>query len=107
MANGTRWPEGQTTSQADERLLEAITQAMAWHFWIPKERISVEVSDGWISLRGNVEWLFQKQGAEDAVCKVEGVRGITNNIEVDLREPTRYYPHPASPWGGKHYKTGR
>ena len=42
--------------------------------------IKVEVDNGWITLRGAVEWQYQKRDAERAVRNLCGVKGITDEI---------------------------
>lgn len=42
----------------------------------------MKVQNGWITLSGNVEWQYQKLGAEQAVRKLSGVVGVTNFIAV-------------------------
>jgi osmotically-inducible protein OsmY len=44
--------------------------------------IKVEVDDGWITLRGAVEWQYQKRDAERAVRNISGVKGITDEIAL-------------------------
>lgn len=44
--------------------------------------IRVTVSNGWITLEGDVEWNYQKERAENAVRWVKGVKGVINTIEV-------------------------
>jgi osmotically-inducible protein OsmY len=46
------------------------------------ETVQAAVHDGYVSLTGPVQWLFQKSGAEDAVRHVRGVRRVTNYITV-------------------------
>jgi osmotically-inducible protein OsmY len=46
------------------------------------DRIKLVVSNGWITLEGEVEWHFQKERAEDAVRHVKGVKGIINSISI-------------------------
>jgi osmotically-inducible protein OsmY len=46
------------------------------------EKIRVTVSDGWMTLDGEVEWHFQRESAEEAVWRVRGVKGVVNNIQV-------------------------
>jgi osmotically-inducible protein OsmY len=46
------------------------------------EKIRVTVSDGWVTLDGEVEWHFQRESAEEAVWRVRGIKGVVNNIEV-------------------------
>ena len=45
-------------------------------------QIQVVVSNGWITLEGDVEWYYQKQRAEEAVRRVKGVKGVINAIAV-------------------------
>jgi len=95
------------TIAADDRTIEiGVEKALAWHFWIPKDRIRTSVKNGEVVLSGNVEWLFQKTGCEDAVRGVPGVKSVVNRIVVDPRSP-RYYPREVASTEGKHHKGGR
>jgi len=49
--------------------------------------VKVEVSDGWITLRGAVEWQCQKREVERAVRNIRGVSGITDEITL---KPTAF-----------------
>jgi osmotically-inducible protein OsmY len=44
--------------------------------------ISVTVRNGYLTLGGSVEWMYQKMGAERAVKYLRGVRGVFNQIVV-------------------------
>jgi osmotically-inducible protein OsmY len=49
----------------------------------------VTVSRGWVTLKGEVEYGFQKRLAEQAVQRLSGVKGVTNLIVVKPHvEPT-------------------
>ncbi len=51
--------------------------------------IKILVSNGWVTLEGDVEWNYQKERAEAAVRRVKGIKGITNFIMVKPRvEPS-------------------
>ena len=52
------------------------------HVSIPADKITVTVSNGWVTLQGNVDWQYQKALAESAIKKLRGVIGVTDNIEV-------------------------
>jgi osmotically-inducible protein OsmY len=56
-------------------------QALQNRIGIPSG-LSVTVRDGYISLAGGVEWMYQKTAAERAVRYLRGVRGVFNNITV-------------------------
>jgi nucleotide-binding universal stress UspA family protein len=45
----------------------------------------VTVSEGWVTLTGEVDWQYQKLDAEQAVRRLTGVRGMTNHITVKSR----------------------
>lgn len=47
--------------------------------------LTVTVRDGYVSLGGAVEWMYQKDAAERAVRYLRGVRGVFNNITVRPR----------------------
>jgi osmotically-inducible protein OsmY len=47
--------------------------------------IAITVRDGFISLTGSVEWMYQKMSAERAVKYLRGVRGVLNHITLKPR----------------------
>src|SRR5258705_3446522 len=42
------------------------------------EKIKLTISDGSVTLDGEVEWYFQRESAEEAVWRVRGVKGVIN-----------------------------
>jgi len=44
--------------------------------------IRLTMSDGWLTLEGELEWTYQRDRTERAVVGVCGVIGVSNNIEV-------------------------
>jgi osmotically-inducible protein OsmY len=52
---------------------------------VPHDRIKVTVSNGWVTLEGEVEWNFEKNAAENAVRYIPGVKGVSNLIKVKPR----------------------
>jgi osmotically-inducible protein OsmY len=49
---------------------------------VPADKIQLTVSKGWVTLRGEVDWQFQREEAERVVRGIAGVVGITNLITV-------------------------
>ena len=45
--------------------------------------VTVTVSNGWLTLRGTLEWQYQKTAAATAVQNLTGVKGIANEIVVN------------------------
>ena len=44
--------------------------------------LSVTVREGYITLAGTVEWMFQRAAAERAIKYLRGVRGVVNQIVI-------------------------
>jgi osmotically-inducible protein OsmY len=65
----------------------AAANVLSWNVLLPAERIRVEVSGGWVTLEGSVDWRFQRTAAEDCVRTLAGVRGITNLVSVNPSSP--------------------
>jgi osmotically-inducible protein OsmY len=76
-------------SKADERtdadVAAAAVRALEWDALILIDRIDVTVSKGWVTLKGEVEWQFQKQDAERVVRRLSGVKGVSNLLMVKPR----------------------
>ena len=49
---------------------------------IPKGELSISVSDGWITINGNVHHYYQRQAADHVLRHLAGVQGLTNNVTV-------------------------
>lgn len=64
----------------DDEIAERAVNILAWNTLVPKDCTRVKVSDGWITLSGNMKWNYQRQAAENEVRKLNGVTGVTNNI---------------------------
>lgn len=65
----------------DEIAIRAVS-ILAWNTLVPKDCVRVKVSDGWITLSGSVNWNYQRQAAENEVRKLNGVKGVLNNIAL-------------------------
>jgi len=74
-----------SAERTDTDIAAAATRALEWDACVPIEKLDVTVSKGWITLRGDVEWQYQKQDAERVVRRLSGVRGVTNLIIVRPR----------------------
>ena len=71
--------------RSDTDVAQAAVHSMRWNTQVPSDRVTVAVSDGWVTLRGMVDWQYQKDAAESAVRPLAGVRGITNDVTVGPR----------------------
>lgn len=74
-----------TLERSDTDIAQAAVNTLKWNTQVPSDRVSVAVSDGWVTLRGTVDWQYQRDAAEGAVRALAGVRGITNESSVGPR----------------------
>jgi osmotically-inducible protein OsmY len=68
--------------RTDSDIAQAAVNALKWNTMVPADRVSVAVSNGWVTLKGNVDWQYQKQAAARAVRDLTGVRGVGNEVTV-------------------------
>jgi osmotically-inducible protein OsmY len=69
-------------TRTDTDIARAAVEALRRNVNVPEDRIQVEVDHGLITLKGEVNYQFQKQAAEDAVAPLIGVTGVANDIIV-------------------------
>ncbi|MCI0338801.1 MAG: BON domain-containing protein [Acidobacteria bacterium] len=68
--------------RTDPDIAKEAVHALEYRANVPDKDITITVKDGWITLEGEVEWMFQKDSAESAVKFLQGVKGVTNQIKV-------------------------
>jgi len=68
----------------DPDIAKDAVQALQARTGIPSG-LSVTVRDGYVTLAGDVDWMYQKTAAERAVRYLRGVRGLFNHITVRPR----------------------
>ncbi|MEV0731320.1 BON domain-containing protein [Polymorphospora sp. NPDC050346] len=71
--------------RTDSDIADAATRALEWDAFVPVDNIDVTVSAGWVMVRGEVEWEYQRRAAERTVRRLAGVRGVTNGMTVRPR----------------------
>lgn len=69
----------------DTEIAQSALTALNWHYTVPKDRITVTVAKGWVTLDGDVDWNYQKRAAEDAIRNLRGIRGVNNQITLKPR----------------------
>jgi len=73
------------TERTDPDIAAAATHALEWDAGVPPEKVQVTISKGWVTLKGEVEWQYQRDEAEKVVRRLAGVKGVTNLIIVKPR----------------------
>jgi osmotically-inducible protein OsmY len=71
-----------SSERTDSDIAAAAVHALEWDALVPSDRVQVTVSKGWVTLRGEVDWQYQKEDAERVVRRLTGVKGVTNLITV-------------------------
>jgi len=71
--------------RTDTEIAQAAVTALNWNSTIPRDHVTVVVTNGWITLNGPLDWQYQKDAALHAVHELTGVRGVTNQITVRPR----------------------
>jgi len=74
-----------SSERTDADLAAAVVRALEWDAFVPVEKVHVTVSKGWVTLKGEVEWQYQKVDAERVIRRIAGVRGVTNLLTVKPR----------------------
>ncbi|PYV69962.1 MAG: ornithine aminotransferase, partial [Acidobacteria bacterium] len=71
-----------SVERTDPDIAAAAVRALEWDAFVPSEKVKATVSKGWVTLKGEVEWQYQKEDAERVVRRLAGVKGVTNLITV-------------------------
>ena len=66
----------------DDDIARQATNVISWDIEVPKDRVKIKIEKGWVTLRGDVDWRFQKQAAEADLRNLFGVMGVSNAIQV-------------------------
>ena len=66
----------------DAEIRGAALQRLSWDSEIPGDYLDVHVDDGWLTLKGDVDFQFQSDLAFDDVSRLHGLTGVTNEIKV-------------------------
>jgi osmotically-inducible protein OsmY len=75
------------SARTDTELAQAVRRALEWDVFVPDEKISSTVSDGWVTLEGALDRWSQRDDAERAVRNLTGVRGVINKITLNVTKP--------------------
>jgi osmotically-inducible protein OsmY len=71
-----------TPGRTDTELAHAVRNALMWDVFVPAARVQSTVSDGVVTLEGELDSWIQRVDAEKAVRNLAGVRSVRNQIVV-------------------------
>ena len=75
-------------SQMDDVQMRVLN-ALHWDYAVPRNRLKVEVENGWVTMSGQVDLPYQRSCAESDVRNVAGVVGVINHISLAANGPDR------------------
>ena len=73
--------------RTDEDIARTPCDHLEWNYLVP-DTVKVQVTDGWVTLKGTTEWQYQREEAEKAVRPLVGVKGVFNEIAVTPKVST-------------------
>jgi osmotically-inducible protein OsmY len=76
-----------SAGRTDTEIAQAVRTALEWDVLVPDKRIQSTVSTGHVTLTGTVDYWSQRDDAERVVRNLDGVRAITNQIELRPSHP--------------------
>jgi osmotically-inducible protein OsmY len=59
-----------------------VLNALYWDLAVPRDRLKVDVENGWVTVSGMVDLPYQRSCAESDAKGVPGVVGVTNLIRL-------------------------
>lgn len=71
--------------RSDTDIAISAEHALKWNTLIPADTIRIVVDNGWVTLRGEVAWDYQRRTVEKAIRPLMGVVGISNEITLRVR----------------------
>jgi len=83
VANDINVRLGNAFQRNDPDIAQAAVSALRWNTVVPDDSITLTVSNGWVTLKGHVDWKYQSTAAADSVRDLIGVRGVTNAITIE------------------------
>jgi osmotically-inducible protein OsmY len=67
----------------DSEIAQAALTALKWNTLVPEDGITITVSNGFVTLKGKVDWEYQRRAALKSVRDLAGVRGVANTISLE------------------------
>ena len=71
--------------RTDTEIAQAAVTALKWNSVIPDNRVTITVTKGWLTLKGALDWQYQKDAAARTVRDLTGVKAVSNEITVKPR----------------------
>lgn len=66
----------------DSDVAAQVRAALKWDVDVPEEKVEVIVRNGTVTLKGKVDYWYQKKSAGDTISRITGVAAVNNHITV-------------------------
>ena len=71
--------------RSDTDVAHSAVAALRANVQVQADTVEVRVDDGWLILKGEVDWHYQREAAASCVRHLRGVRGVSNLITLKTR----------------------
>lgn len=71
--------------RSDSEIAAAVEQALRSQNLLPANHVQVSVENGWVTLRGEVDWDYQRKSIEKAIRPLVGVVGLSDYITLEAQ----------------------
>ncbi len=85
VANDLEVKPGDRFARTDTEIAGAVRNALEWDALVPNELVQSTVTDGWVTLEGDVDYWREREDAECAILRLTGVVGVINNLKIRKR----------------------
>ena len=82
VANDIEVSPGDGFRRSDAEIAAAVRSMLEWDALVPDEQIQSTVSDGWVTLEGEVSNGRERNDAEKVIRRLSGVVGVINKIAI-------------------------
>jgi osmotically-inducible protein OsmY len=73
-------------NHSDEDIAHSANNILQWISFVHDDAIKVMVEKGWVTLTGDVDWNYQRVAVVTALRYINGVKGLTNKINIKPKE---------------------
>jgi len=73
-----------TWSKTNVEIANEVLAALKSNWSVPKDKVTVKVEDGWVTLEGELPWNYQREAAKNAINYLTSVKGVSNKIKSEL-----------------------
>ena len=70
------------SEHTDADIAKRAANKLDWNLTVPRGAVSVKVDNGWVTLKGEVPFDYQRRAAERVVRDIPGVKGVSNLISL-------------------------